>query len=171
MSLKKTLLTLSAMSLFAFNVQAAEQPQPAKAVQNAPAQKQEQKQAEDPNLKAFNQNISINLVQRAVAVQDNQNVVILMYEVTNKGKNRIKNLNWISAFTVENQIFFVQEVQTQLDKPISVKKKENITVSFPLDTLPDPVKQVFTNKEVPVGHLTIAKQIDFTNGKKIVVKE
>lgn len=171
MSLKKTLLTLSAMSLFAFNVQAAEQPQPAKAAQNAPAQKQEQKQAEDRNLKAFNQNVSINLVQRAVAVQDNKNIVVLTYEVTNKGKNRIKNLNWISAFTVENQVFFVQEVQTQLDKPIAVKKKENITVTFPLDNLPEPAKQVFASKEVPVGHLTVAKQLDFTNGKKIVVKQ
>ncbi|MFA9488707.1 MULTISPECIES: hypothetical protein [unclassified Mannheimia] len=52
-----------------------------------------------------------------------------------------------------------------------MKKKENITVVLPIETLPENVRSVFTSLETPIGHITVAKQIDFTNGKKIIVKE
>lgn len=166
MLFKNTLLALSVFSLFIFNAQAAEKTQAANTTKAAT----QQKVAEDPNLKSFNQNVSINLTQRGIATQNNQNIVVLIYEVTNKGKNRIKNLNWSSAFTVNNQVFFIQEIKTKLDKDIASGKKESITVTLPLGNLPEPAKQIFSTNEVSVGHLTVAKQIDFTNGKKIVVK-
>lgn len=131
----------------------------------------EQKNTSDADLNAFNKNVKINLIQRGMAKQDNQDVVVLTYEVNNIGRNRIKNLNWISAFTINEQVFFVQEIQTELEKAISSKKKENITVILPLNTLPENVKPAFVSLETPIGHLTVAKQIDFTNGKKIEVKE
>ncbi|AHG72554.1 hypothetical protein X781_4050 [Mannheimia sp. USDA-ARS-USMARC-1261] len=172
MFIKKLLFILTAISLFVLNVQATENNQAAKTEANkTETKKMETKQAEDKNLKAFNQNVRINLIQRGTAKQDNQDVAVLTYEVNNIGKNRIKNLNWLSAFTINNQIFFVQEVQTQLDKAISAKKKTNITVVLPINNLPENVKPVFASLETPIGHITVAKQIDFTNGKKIIVKE
>lgn len=167
MSIKKILFTLPVISLLALNVQAAEKTNNKATTPQATTQKAK----EDPNLAAFNRNVRINLLQRGNATQDNPNVVVLTYEVSNIGKNRIKNLNWVSAFTLNDEVFFLQEVQTQLDQAISAKKKENITVILPFDKLPENAKAVFGSLESPVGHLTIAKQIDFTNGKKITVKQ
>ncbi|WP_409500417.1 hypothetical protein ACJ7Z2_00330 [Mannheimia glucosida] len=167
MSIKKMLFTLPVISLLALNVQAAENTNNKAATPQATTQKAK----EDPNLAAFNQNVRIQLIQRANAVQNEQNVVVLTYEVSNVGKSKIKNVNWISAFTLNDQAFFFQEVQTQLEKAISAKKKENITVILPFDKLPENAKAVFGKLETPVGHLTVAKQIDFTNGKKIIVKQ
>lgn len=167
MSIKKMLFTLPVISLLALNVQAAENTNNKAATPQATTQKAK----EDPNLAAFNQNVRIQLIQRANAVQNEQNVVVLTYEVSNVGKSKIKNVNWISAFTLNDEVFFLQEVQTQLDQAISAKKKENITVILPFDKLPENVKAVFGKLETPVGHLTVAKQIDFTNGKKIIVKQ
>lgn len=166
MSIKKILFTLPIISLFTLNVMAVEN---TKTPNNKTATTQ--KVAEDKNLKAFNQNVRINLIQRETAKQDNQDVAVLTYEVNNIGKNRIKNLNWLSAYTINDQIFFVQEVQTQLDKTILAKKKANIRVVLPINNLPENVKPVFASLETPIGHITVAKQIDFTNGKKIIVKE
>lgn len=167
MSIKKMLFTLPVISLLALNVQAAEKTNNKAATPQVTTQKAK----EDPNLAAFNQNVRIQLIQRANAVQNEQNVVVLTYEVSNVGKSKIKNVNWISAFTLNDEVFFLQEVQTQLDQAISAKKKENITVILPFDKLPENVKAVFGKLETPVGHLTVAKQIDFTNGKKIIVKQ
>lgn len=166
MSIKKFLFTLPIISLFALDVAAAENNK----TSNTNNKTTTQKVSEDKNLKAFNQNVRINLIQRTTAKQNNQDVAILTYEVSNIGKNNIKNLNWLSAFTINDQIFFIQEIQTQLDKSISAKKKENITVVLPINNLPEKVKPVFASLETPIGHITVAKQIDFTNGKKILVK-
>ncbi|HGO5853563.1 TPA: hypothetical protein ACK3JH_000409 [Mannheimia haemolytica] len=167
MSIKKILFTLPVISLLALNVQAAENTTNKAATPQATTQKAK----EDPNLAAFNRNVRIQLIQRANAVQNEQNVVVLTYEVSNVGKSKIKNVNWISAFTLNDEVFFLQEIQTQLEKAISAKKKENITVILPFDKLPENAKAVFGKLETPVGHLTVAKQIDFTNGKKIIVKQ
>lgn len=167
MSIKKILFTLPVISLLALNVQAAENTNNKAATPQATTQKAK----EDPNLAAFNRNVRIQLIQRANAVQNEQNVVVLTYEVSNVGKSKIKNVNWISAFTLNDEVFFLQEVQTQLDQAISAKKKENITVILPFDKLPENAKAAFGKLETPVGHLTVAKQIDFTNGKKIIVKQ
>ncbi|TLU75563.1 hypothetical protein [Mannheimia varigena] len=167
MSVKKMLFTLPIISLFALNVMAAENNKTSNTNNKTAAQKV----TEDKNLKAFNQSVRINLIQRGTAKQDNQDVAVLTYEVNNFGKNHIKNLNWLSAFTINDQIFFVQEVQTQLDKAISAKKKENITVVLPIEKLPENIRPVFNSLETPIGHITVAKQIDFTNGQKIIVKK
>lgn len=130
-----------------------------------------QQPTENQDLNAFNQNVGIKLTQRNTATENDQPIVILAYEVTNRGTEHIQNLNWLSAFTVDNQIFFVQEIQTNLDKVITPAQTENITVILPFNQLPDNAKSIFATPEIPVGHLTAAKQIDFTNGKKIIVKE
>lgn len=130
-----------------------------------------QQPTEHQDLNEFNQNVGIKLTQRNTATENDQPIVILTYEVTNRGQDHIQNLNWLSAFTVDNQIFFVQEIQTNLDKAITSKQAENITVVLPFNQLPDNAKSIFATPEIPIGHLTVAKQIDFTNGKQIIVKE
>lgn len=130
-----------------------------------------QKAAEDKNLDAFNKNVGIKLVERSIAAQDNQPVAVLNYEVTNRGKNRIKNLNWVSAFTINDQVFFLQEIKTELDKAINAGKMERITVVLPINELPENIRPVFATGETAIGHLTVAKRIDFTNGKNITVKQ
>lgn len=123
-------------------------------------------------LSEFNQNVQVSLVQRATAIQNNQPIALLVYEVTNKGKNNIKSLHWSSALTVNDQIFFVQEeIEPIFEKALEPNQKETVTLTLYLDKLPDNVKAVLASNETPIGHLTVAKQIDFTNGKKIVVKE
>lgn len=168
MLLKKTLFAFTAISLFATNVQANQPTQTASKAANT--QKTVEKTTEEKSLKAFNQNVSIKLLQRGIEASDNQTLVTLMYEITNKGKNRIKNLHWLSAFTLNEQVFFVQEIQTKLDKAIAAKKTEHIIVKLPLNNLPENIRTIFLSKESPIGHLPVAKQIDFTNGKKIEVK-
>lgn len=123
-------------------------------------------------LEAFNKSVGITLVQRATAVQDNQPVAVLVYEVKNKGKNSIKSLHWASAFTVNNQIFFVQEeIQPQFEKALGENQTETITITLLLDKLPENIRNVFASTEAPIGHITVAKQITFADGTRIEVKE
>lgn len=123
-------------------------------------------------LDSFNKNVTINLMQRINAVQDNQPVAIFVYEVANKGRSKIKGLHWASAFTVNEQIFFLQENITPVfEQALEPKQKETVTLTLLLDKIPESVRPLFASLETPIGHITVAKQIDFTNGKKIIVKE
>lgn len=123
-------------------------------------------------LDAFNQSVGITLVQRATGVQDNQPVAILVYEVKNKGKNSIKGLEWSSAFTLNNQIFFIQEgIQPQFEKGLDASKVETVTLTLLLNNLPENIRTVFATNDAPIGHLPVAKQINFTDGTNIVVQE
>ncbi|MFA9488706.1 MULTISPECIES: hypothetical protein [unclassified Mannheimia] len=70
MSIKKFLFTLTAISLFTLNTQAAENNQATKTGTNkTETKKMETKQTEDKNLTAFNQNVKIHLIQRGTAKQ------------------------------------------------------------------------------------------------------
>ena len=102
MKLLKTFAVLGLSSLMAVSTaQAVEK------AQNAPKQTQKK----DVALERFNQNVGIRLTSRGLqAGQNNQPVVTLTYTIQNKGKNKIKSLSWISAFQVNNQVFYVREL-------------------------------------------------------------
>lgn len=192
MFIKKVLLALPLIPLLASNVQAEEQTKSMNAgnemTQKANTKKTEvnkknattnttkkassSKTSQVPGLDSFNKNVTIKLVQRGNDIKNNQPVAIFVYEVTNKGRNKIKSLHWTSAFTVNEQIFLLQEdIIPVFEKALQPKQKETVTLTLLLDKIPDNARKLLASLETPIGHITIAKQIDFTNGKKIIVKE
>lgn len=181
MTIKKTLLALSTIFLLAFNAPVVEATGTASATAaksaSTKAKRTTKKRAKGAaaaatGLQAFNQNVKITLVRRATAVQNNQRVAMLVYEVTNRGRNNIKAVNWSSAFTLNNEIFFIHEgINPKFEKPLRANQKETVTLTLLLDRLPANVRPVFEKNDIPIGHRTVARQIDFTNGKKIVVTD
>ena len=87
MKLLKSLVILGLSSLIAVTTsQAAEKQVP------------QQTQKRDIALERFNQNVGIHLVSRGLqADKNNQPVVTLTYTIQNKGQNKIRSLNWVSA--------------------------------------------------------------------------
>lgn len=158
----RTLAMVGLSSLFAITtVQAAEK---TASKQVAPKQ--------DYALKQFNKNVGLRLIQRGIQVgQNNQPVVTLTYMVQNKGKNKIKSINWVSGYTVDNKVFYAQEIPLNFQSALPAQRQMEVTVNLPLNTLPEVAQKIFLDKSVSVGAINGARNVVFSNGKKIIVSK
>lgn len=161
MKLLKTFAVLGLSSLMAVTTaQAVEK------AQNAPKQTQKK----DVALERFNQNVGIRLSSRGLqSGPNNQPVVTLTYTIQNKGKNKIKSLNWISAFQVNNQVFYVRELPLNFEPSLPSKQQIDVTFNVPLAEMPQQAQQLFASQEAKIGAVNGAKNVAFSNGKRIVV--
>lgn len=162
MKLIKSLVIVGLSSLLAVTtVQAAEK---TTAKQTAPKQ--------DYALTQFNKNVGLQLIKRGVQIgENNQPVVTLTYMVKNKGKNKIKSINWISGYTINNKTFYVQEIPINFQPALPESRQIEITINIPLNTMPESVQKIFLDKSANIGAINGAKNIVFSNGKKIIVSK
>lgn len=140
---------------------------------NTPSNTQKGKQSvqkEDPNLKLFNQSFSIKLIHRSIVTINNQEQLLTKYEIENKSKNTIKAAHWISALHDGKQVIFTQDIPISFDKGLEPKSKLVIDVAIPLANIPEPARSIFLDPKTPIGSLSGAKSLTFSNGKKIVIK-
>lgn len=163
MKLLKSIAVLSLASLVAFNANAAEP-------QNVKQPVKQTVSKEDKNLEQFNQNVKIRLVQRGFTNENNQPVVILVYEVENIGKRAIRSVNWQTILTHNNQAILAYNIPAKFEKALARKAKTNVTLTLPVAVLPQVAQPVLTNKESSVAALAVAQELVLSNGKKIVVK-
>lgn len=160
----KSLAMIALATLFAFNVQAAEKKSNAKTQQTQTNQ--------NSDLKKFNDAVQITPKTRQIGqTQQKQPVLILSYEIANKGKQAIKSLKWIGAYGYQKDIFFQLDVPVTLEKPLRPRSKTVITISIPMDLLPEPAKQIFADFQKPIEVFSIARNITFSNGSQINVKD
>lgn len=159
MKLLKSLVILGLSSLIAVTTsQAAEKQVP------------QQTQKRDIALERFNQNVEIHLVSRGLqADKNNQPVVTLTYTIQNKGQNKIRSLNWVSAYQIENKIFYVRELPINFEPSLNSKQQIDVTFNVPLSEMPEQAQQLFASREAKISAINGAKNVVFSNGKRIVV--
>lgn len=159
MKLLKSLVILGLSSLIAVTTsQAAEKKAP------------QQTQKRDIALERFNQNVGIYLISRGLQTdQNNQPMVTLTYTLQNKGKNKIKSLHWVSAYQIENNTFYVREFPINFEPLLNSKQQIDVTFNVPLSEMPEQAQQLFSNREAKISIINGAKNVVFSNGKRIVV--
>ena len=159
MKLLKSLVILGLSSLIAVTTsQAAEKQVP------------QQTQKRDIALERFNQNVGIHLVSRGLqADKNNQPVVTLTYTIQHKGQNKIRSLNWVSAYQIENKIFYVRELPINFEPSLDSKQQIDVTFNVPLSEMPEQAQQLFASREAKISAINGAKNVVFSNGKRIVV--
>lgn len=159
MKLLKSLVILGLSSLIAVTTsQAAEK------------KAQQQTQKRDIALERFNQNVGIYLISRGLQTdQNNQPMVTLTYTLQNKGKNKIKSLHWVSAYQIENNTFYVRELPINFEPSLNSKQQIDVTFNVPLSEMPEQAQQLFANREAKISVINGAKNVVFSNGKRIVV--
>ncbi len=129
-------------------------------------------QKQDYALSQFNKNIGLQLIKRGVQIgENNQPLVTLTYMIQNKGKNKIKSINWISGYTIDNKTFYVQEIPVNFQPPLPGQRQMEITINLPLNTMPESAQKIFLDKSANIGAINGAKNVVFSNGKKIVVSK
>lgn len=157
-ALKSALILGIASVLTTTYAQAVEKPQP-----KATPKK-------DVKLEQFNKSVGLKFTSRGVQVgQDGQPYVTLTYSVQNKSKTPIKSLLWVSAYRVKNKTFYVHELPANFEQPLAAGKQVEITLSLPLNELPEEAQKQFLSKTANISALNGAKNVTFSNGKKIVV--
>lgn len=159
MKLLKSLVILGLSSLIAVTTsQAAEKKAP------------QQTQKRDIALERFNQNVGIYLISRGLQTdQNNQPMVTLTYTLQNKGKNKIKSLHWVSAYQIENNTFYVREFPINFEPLLNSKQQIDVTFNVPLSEMPEQAQQLFASREAKISTINGAKNVVFSNGKRIVV--
>ena len=159
MKLLKSLVILGLSSLIAVTTsQAAEKQVP------------QQTQKRDIALERFNQNVGIYLISRGLQTdQNNQPMVTLTYTLQNKGKNKIKSLHWVSAYQIENNTFYVRELPINFEPLLNSKQQIDVTFNVPLSEMPEQAQQLFASREAKISAINGAKNVAFSNGKRIVV--
>ncbi|MDQ6569490.1 MAG: hypothetical protein Q5536_06945, partial [Haemophilus parahaemolyticus] len=142
------------------------------AAEKKAAEKQapQQTQKRDIALERFNQNVGIYLISRGLQTdQNNQPMVTLTYTLQNKGKNKIKSLHWVSAYQIENNTFYVRELPINFEPSLNSKQQIDVTFNVPLSEMPEQAQQLFANREAKISVINGAKNVVFSNGKRIVV--
>lgn len=158
MKLLKSLVILGLSSLIVTTSQAAEKKAP------------QQTQKRDIALERFNQNVGIYLISRGLQTdQNNQPMVTLTYTLQNKGKNKIKSLHWVSAYQIENNTFYVREFPINFEPLLNSKQQIDVTFNVPLSEMPEQAQQLFASREAKISAINGAKNVVFSNGKRIVV--
>ncbi|WGE31426.1 hypothetical protein NYR60_06010 [Actinobacillus genomosp. 2] len=163
MKLIKSLTALAFASLVTLNTQAAE-------VKTSAEKPTQQAVVKDKNLEKFNRQVELTFTERGIGQQDNKAVAVFKYVVRNKGKTHIKSITWHSVYAVGDQGFFAQDIPVVFDKTLGSKAKTDVTISIPLESLPENVRQILSDPKASVRSLNVAKELVFANGAKIVVK-
>lgn len=129
-------------------------------------------QKKDVALERFNQNVGLKFVQRGIRVtEDNQPQVVLKYIVENKGKSKIKSMHWISAYVLNEKVIYTQDIPVEFKPVLAAKAQVEVTLSIPLASMPENVQKIFLDKEASISSINGAKNVFFTNGKKIIVSK
>lgn len=121
-------------------------------------------------LKRFTDSLELKFMGVETKEVNNEKVINFNYSLKNKSKKTMKKVRW------ETILVFNQQPILILDYPITFKSgfkagavsPVSYTASF--NQLPQVAQQVLSD---PKNHVTIqfqAKEINFTNGKKIIVK-
>lgn len=169
MKLLQSLAILSLSSLFVTNSAIAVEKIQAN---QKPAQASTQAPKKDVKLEQFNKNVGVRFIERGLQQnENNQSVITLTYTIENKGKNKIKSLNWISAYEVNNEAFYLRDIPINFEPALDSGKKINVTITIPVSELPKQARQLFTSKEAHILAVNGAKNVTFSNGKKIVVSK
>lgn len=166
MTLLKPLMVASLASLIAINVQAAtEKSGSSKSAKTATTQ-------QDSELKKFNEAVGIMPKARQFGQnEENQPMVVITFEVENRGKQPIKSLSWIGAFSYQQTVFFMQEMPINFEEPLTAGAKTDISVSMPLALFPEQAQGIMADLNVPIDILNVARNITFSNGTQINVKD
>ena len=93
----------------------------------------------------------------------------LTYSIENKGKNDIKSVHWISSYQVNNQAVYLRDIPINFEPSLPAGQSIKVTVNVPLAELPQQAQQFFTSKNANIISVNGAKNVTFTNGKRIVV--
>ena len=166
MKLFKLISPLGFSAFIATNtVQAVEKTTPSKQL----AVKQAESQEKDVRLERFNKSVGIRFTERGLQSPNNQPVVTLTYSIENKGKNDIKSVHWISSYQVNNQAVYLRDIPINFEPSLPAGQSIKVTVNVPLAELPQQAQQFFTSKNANIISVNGAKNVTFTNGKRIVV--
>lgn len=126
----------------------------------------------DVALERFNQNVGLRLVQRGINIaENNQPQVVLTYVVQNKGKNKIKSVEWVSGYTLNNEVFYVHNIPLTFKPALDAGKQIDVTIAIPAAQLPENAQKIFSDRNAAVDAVNGAKNVVFSNGKRIVVSK
>lgn len=129
-------------------------------------------QNQNSALTQFNKNVGLRLVKRGIQMgENNQPLATLTYLVQNKGRNKIKSITWISGYTIDNKTFYAQEVPINFQPALPAQRQMEVTITVPLNTMPETAQKIFLDKAANVGAINGAKNVVFSNGRKIVVSK
>lgn len=127
--------------------------------------------SQDQALKLFNESFGIRLLGYKV---DNNSAgkphLFLKYELTNKGKKDIKAVQFIGAFTHNNQIVYAQEIPLTFNNLLKVKDKTTVDMAIPFENVPENARQLFLASNAQLGVVSGAKTLVFSDNTGIQLK-
>lgn len=144
--------------------------------QKQQAQKKQQNQkanapqtlSSDEALKQFNASFGIRLVARQI--NQNQGQLLLRYELTNKSAKDIHEVQFISAFTHNNQIIYAQEIPLTFNTPLQAQNMISLDISVPLEKVPAQARTLLADSNTPIGLVNGAQLLTFTDKTKLEIK-
>lgn len=183
------ILSLSAIMSLSAYAETHNQKQPvkkshqnsAKKVEQAPAKKLNNTQhkanhhkkapiTEQELLKRFSDSVELKFKGIQVTQQNNQNIAHFSYELKNKSKYGMSKVHWATVFSVNKKAVLILEEPIKFQGEFKPGAVLPLTYSVPFSKLPQLTQQAFSDPKNEVAYEFQAKSIDFTNGKRIVVK-
>ena len=155
-------------SAVALNAQADSTTKSTKATKTAQTNK------ENVALKNFNSSVKIRFVERGMTQDDEGKPnAFFRYEIENKSKTPITYLNWIAVFTENQETLYARNIQIEFPKNayFEPKKPLSIIVQVPLDILPEKARIAFSNKQAEIDSVPVARELRYSNNKRIVIKQ
>ena len=134
--------------------------------------KKTEKREEDQNLKLFNESVKIKISQANIVADDNNKQALqLTYLVENKSTdNDIQALHWVTGFVSNKTTFFIQDMPAKFQTVIKRGTKLEFISIIPFDEMPENARKIFLSKNAKIDSVIGAKNLTFTDGKKIDIK-
>lgn len=134
--------------------------------------KKTEKREEDQNLKLFNESVKIKISQANIVADDNNKQALrLTYLVENKSAdNDILALHWVTGFVSNKTTFFIQDMPAKFQTVIKRGTKLEFISIIPFDEMPENARKIFLSKNAKIDSVIGAKNLTFTDGKKIDIK-
>lgn len=166
----KSLLALVTASFFVLSHNAL-----AETAQKTPKLTQAEKRqqaADEKALKAFNNSIGITYTGRSLIVDPNgQKTAVIRYTLENKSKKPIKSVYWVAVYALNKEAIHVKDVVLPFEKPyLASKSKVRIEVHLPFSEIAPAAHEIFSKPEPQVQAYAVARNITFSDNKRIDVK-
>ncbi len=169
----KSLWALFAVSLFAFSHHAfAETQQKTQKTPKLTQAEKRQQAADAKALKEFNNSIGITYTGRSLLVDPNgQKTAVMRYTLENKSKKAIKSVYWVAVYALDKEAIHVKDVVLPFGQPyLASKSKVQIEVHLPFSEIAPAAHDIFGKPEPQIKAYAVARNITFSDNKRIDVK-
>lgn len=159
------------ISLAALFVMGTVQAQNQNSTQTKQTQNQKQQKRKTEPLKQFNDAMGIRFVgYQLIQGNDGKPAVMLRYELTNKSKKDVKEVQFIGAFYHNEQIVYAQEIPLTFNTPLKAKSDISLDISVSAERVPAQALALFSANRTDINAVNGAQLLIFTDKSRIEVK-